>query len=251
MKIFAFWDNSDQALIRDFHDHWKSSFPNFKIYTDEEVLSLLNNYFPKFVKYYKYINIPAAKSDIARLLILYDRGGVYIDCHCGYRRHEDVKEIMIKAAASNICLVDNGNRRIFRPPETIMISNSIIFSKPKKKIVYLLLIMALRNIRTQWNRQKSGEQLNYNIWKLTGPALYNSIIFGKLDHIFDNPDFRHMPNLKNWQFSETDLKDKYSGEISIIREEDLPIFRGFFSGYRAPGQHWSERQKIEPLFSEI
>jgi len=235
MQIFAFWDRKDRAPIEDFHDHWKSIFTNFKIYTDEEVVEMLYNRFPRYVKYYKNINIPAAKSDIARLVILYEKGGLYIDCHCGCKNYEGLVSLLGELSVCSVSLVDNAMRGSNRPPGSLRIINSVIFSKANQRFILLALIRALRNIRSQWNKQKCGDSFGYNIWSLTGPLLYHMLICD---------DFR----LDSFSgFSYENIRNKFK-DIVIMEEASLPISRNCFHGYREPGQHWSERQKIEPLF---
>ena len=49
---------------------------------------MIGKYFPAYLEVYQRIRIPACKSDIARLVALYEWGGLYVDCHCGIRDAE-------------------------------------------------------------------------------------------------------------------------------------------------------------------
>ncbi|WP_455990977.1 glycosyltransferase [Methylorubrum extorquens] len=44
---------------------------------------ILENYLPQFVDKYRKTSIPACRSDLAKILGLYQYGGLYVDSHCG------------------------------------------------------------------------------------------------------------------------------------------------------------------------
>ncbi len=60
---------------------------------------IMERNFPDRMELYSQIRIPTAKSDIALLLLLYEFGGLYIDCHCGIRDADQIRRLLA-------CLVD-------------------------------------------------------------------------------------------------------------------------------------------------
>jgi mannosyltransferase OCH1-like enzyme len=81
--VFAYWDGDLPDALSDFKREWREAFSQFVIFGNNEVKLALNRIFPSFVEIYDSIRIPAAKADIARLILLYEFGGLYVDCHCG------------------------------------------------------------------------------------------------------------------------------------------------------------------------
>jgi mannosyltransferase OCH1-like enzyme len=60
--------------------YWRKFYPNFKVFTEQDVIPLR----PKnFVDLFQLIRFPAAKSDIARIFLLLEYGGLYVDAHVG------------------------------------------------------------------------------------------------------------------------------------------------------------------------
>jgi hypothetical protein len=82
--VFSFWTENDIAVHNDLINHWRAEFPQFKIFGDAEFRLLMTRYFPDRIELYDNVCIPTAKSDIALLLLLYEFGGLYIDCHLAF-----------------------------------------------------------------------------------------------------------------------------------------------------------------------
>lgn len=82
-KIFFYWDGPNMSStyerniehVRILNSDW-----DVKVVDDNFCLPILEKNFPEYVSLYKKIVIPAAKSDIMRLALLYEYGGWYIDC---------------------------------------------------------------------------------------------------------------------------------------------------------------------------
>ena len=63
-------------------ESWKRHNPgaNVWIWTEKDVVSLIAREFPEFENVYLRLVTPIQKADLARLLILYEHGGTYVDC---------------------------------------------------------------------------------------------------------------------------------------------------------------------------
>src|SRR5262245_36599709 len=79
--IFAYWDTRDHTILTEMIAAWREHFSQFFLIGDHDVLPLIDRYFPIYTDLYEKIRLPAAKSDVARLLALYEFGGLYVDCH--------------------------------------------------------------------------------------------------------------------------------------------------------------------------
>ncbi|WP_458441581.1 glycosyltransferase [Methylorubrum extorquens] len=81
--MFTYWDQANTSPISDFENHWIKEGAQLRIIGDNEVAMILENYLPQFVDKYRKTSIPACRSDLAKILGLYQYGGLYVDSHCG------------------------------------------------------------------------------------------------------------------------------------------------------------------------
>jgi mannosyltransferase OCH1-like enzyme len=73
--IHTYWDKNKPEFVNFCIDSWKKHYPDFYInFMDKEIV--INTY-PEFETYDKYT--PQAFSDILRLKLLYDHGGIWLD----------------------------------------------------------------------------------------------------------------------------------------------------------------------------
>ena len=129
-RVFAYWDGEDRTAIAEFMDHWSGHFPGFHVYGNDEVASLLRRHFPEHADIFSAIQIPAAKADIARLVVLYEFGGLYVDCHSGIR-DADAMQRLIGMLADFECVFFDINMKFYpRPPEEHALHNGILLSRP-------------------------------------------------------------------------------------------------------------------------
>jgi hypothetical protein len=90
--------------------------------------------------------------------------------------------------------------------------------------------MILRRAFVNLIRHREQERRNrvpYNIWAMCGAGVFNDVVL--------QPDKR-------------EIRPDFKGRIIIAREEIVPIVRNRNRTYGGAGQHWSDRQKVEPLF---
>jgi Glycosyltransferase sugar-binding region containing DXD motif len=227
--VFAYWSDNDHSILAELTTEWRAEFPQFQIFRDDDVIQLIERYFPSHVELYKALRIPAAKADIARLLLLYELGGLYIDCHCGIRDADEVRRLISSLEQIELIFIDRTLSRKPRPPEEHFLTNSIIFSRARSDLIFMICRQAFANL--VWHREqerKKGKVL-YQINYLSGPGLITAMALQPGSY---NRDVR-------WDFQ---------GRIMIIPEEVAPIVRSRNRTYGGAGQHWSERQKVEPLF---
>jgi hypothetical protein len=223
-KVFMYWngdvnDNQSRHL-------WEYLFgENFKLIGDAEIVNLLNSIDPGLVDIYTKINIPACKSDVARLVWSFFNGGLYVDAHCGVGSIESLK-LLATHIESTECIFF-----AFRSDGVTRVFNSVFYSREGGKIVGFIMKTAFQNLVEQYEKEVNGGFHKYNIFTITGPYLFSK--FAK-------------ENLIDFSGSECDLPFIYFLDESDLL--NLPVARYQFYGYRKAGNHWSERQKSECLF---
>jgi hypothetical protein len=228
-SVFAYWDGSDRSSIREFVDVWTSCFPAFRVYGNDDVTRLINKYVPNYSGVFEAIRIPAAKADIARLMLLYEHGGLYVDCHCGIRDEEAISRLLASLGDYEGIFVDRQLAQEPRPPEEHFLINAIMLSRPKSKLIVMLAQQALANLLCHREFERLSGHVPYHIGSLTGPGLITSMVLE--------------PCTKN-----REIRSDYRDRILIVREESAPIERNRHRTYGGHGQHWSERQRSELLF---
>jgi mannosyltransferase OCH1-like enzyme len=227
--IFSYWDRADVSPINEFILEWRAHFPNFRIFGDAEVESMIVQYFPEYQEMFRSIRIPTCKSDLALLLVLYEFGGLYVDCHCGVRDPEKIKDLSEKLAQYELILYDKDNSSRPEARGKLFPLNSVLFARPNSKIILDCATQAFRNCAAEWEAEKKNDFVEYDIWFLSGPRILHERLL--------NP-------------SRTELQADCAGKVLFIPEGDssAPIGRYMHCSYRVPGMHWSERQQREPLF---
>jgi SAM-dependent methyltransferase len=211
---------------------WAKEFSDFKVYDDSTVIPLLGRWGDDVPDLFRRIRMPSCKSDIARLALLSEFGGVYIDAHTGIGNKETLYRLMGIFPKFEVLLFDLVPKH--QQDGDVWIPNGAIYSRPRSPIIELLINTAIENIKEHHAKELStSEYAPYNIAVLTGAW----IIVSKLFYLVSRP-FR--------------IKDEFVDRIKIwsLREDASdPIKFYKYYGYRVPSVHWSERQKHEPLFA--
>jgi SAM-dependent methyltransferase len=213
-------------------NEWRAEFPQFQIFGDAEVRPLIERYFPERLELYDKICIPTAKSDIALILLLYELGGLYIDCHCGIRDAGGIRALFSWLTKYDAIFVDRRLSQETRPFDEHLVINSMIFCRPHLDLIFRMCHQALSNFARQHEMERRDGFVPYDIWALSGPRLVTAMLLEPASFNYD-------------------LRRDNEGRIKIIREEIAPIVRDRFRAYAKPGQHWSERQKAELLFGRV
>jgi hypothetical protein len=234
--VFAFWDDDDHLRIRAFVDDWKAAFPTFRVFGNQDVYPLLDKYSPRHVDLFKSLRLPSAKSDIARLLLLYELGGLYIDCHFGLRSRAGVDDIFRKLKDGlDIVVVDRDRSIAPRPIDEYYFINGVIFARSGCPLLLMCAFQALANLECQRSFERLWGHTYYHVAMLSGPGVLTSMV---LDSRYVTRSLR------------TKIRPDYVDKLAVIPEETIPMARNVHSSYRLDGQHWSERQLKEKLFEE-
>jgi len=226
---FSYWSEDDQSIHVEFMSEWRAAFPRFRIYGEAEVVPLLMRHFPEHFDVYQDIRIPTAKSDIALLLLLFEYGGLYIDCHCGIRNADEIRLLLDLLNSFDGIFVDRAMAQEPRNPDEHLVINSMMFCRPQTLLIYDMCRQALLNLSRQRVLERRNGFTSYCIWSLTGPGLVTASLFEPAS-------------------ANRDVRKALRGRINIIREEVAPISRNRHRAYSELEPHWSVRQQTELLF---
>lgn len=230
LPLFVYWDRDDVSPLAQVAAEWRRDFPQFRIFGDRDVIPLIERHFPVCVELYKSIRIPAARSDIARLLLLYEFGGFYLDCHFGLRDAAEINRLYASLAQREAIFFDR-DRRLpnAHSADTYLLINGIIFSRPRSELIFQLCRQAFDNLAEHRRRERESGFVPYDLCSLTGAALFTEVVL--------------QPGS-----GRQDIRPELVGRIEIVAEEIAPAVRDRHRTYGGQGQHWSERQEEEPLF---
>jgi hypothetical protein len=146
-NVFAFWDDDDHSRIAEFVTEWKAAFPTFRVFGNNDIYPLLDKYSPRHVDVFKSLRLPSARSDVARLLLLYELGGLYIDCHFGLRSRPGIDDIFQKLQAGlEMVVVDRDRNIAARPIDEYYFINGVIFARPSCPLLLMCALQALANL---------------------------------------------------------------------------------------------------------
>jgi hypothetical protein len=230
--IFTYWtgNNDDMTSL----STWRQRFPDFHVFSDKDVISILSIYFPEYVEIYNRIRIPACRSDLARLALLYEHGGLYVDAHAGPSSGDRLAGIFSLLADYDLIIFDQPWKR--QDNNDIYIINGVLGARRGCDILLLLLKSGFENISDHWTKEvSSNDHVPYNIYSMTGAWDISVCLFDRSQRPMGlRPEFEDRVHLYM-------LKQN-------VEQDGIHLYK--FYQYRKPGDHWSERQKTQALFDK-
>lgn len=161
--LFMYWTSSELEAPPA-AAAWQALFQDFKVFTDKDVLPLLPM---GFLPIYEKIRLPAAKSDIARLLLLRRYGGFYIDAHIGPTSPVYLLETIEKLSEYNLILFGKGWAMEKETDFDLM--NGIIAARKGASELDVVINLLIRNIIEQKAKEdQTSEYVPYSLFGLTG-----------------------------------------------------------------------------------
>lgn len=232
--IFTFWVDPGSvgvSKIDSAASEWRSFCPEFQVYSDDLIVNLIRAHDLDRHNLYCRIRIPSCRSDIARLVLLYALGGMYVDVHTGVGNKTQLLRTIRMLATHELVLFDKRFDHV--PPQPFSIINGAICARRLSPILKTLIVSAFENLKSQYDLEAINRSYHsYNIAVLTGGwHLYASVF-----DISNNP-VHIKPDLRN--------------KISIAKTSkdiDCGVIFHKYRGYQSWQNHWSERQKREFLF---
>lgn len=137
------------------------------IYADDVYLNdfIVSKYSKDILKIYNLNRIPASRSDLARLLLLFEYGGFYIDVSMEVRKP---LKLTLDSETEVLLVRRDDAKRYSNDPKKAHVINGIIGAKPKSKYIEQCIDLALMHL-------KNG-LYNKNVWRATGPFVLNEVL---------------------------------------------------------------------------
>lgn len=132
----------------------------YMFWDKNSIEKLINENYPQFWDLYNYFDIMVQKIDLAKYIILYHFGGVYVDMDM-----ECVRNIAKLIKSSDELIIS----RIPKP--YWLYNNGILFSNPKNKFWIKFIDEIEKNKVKRWYHIK-----DYYIGNTTGPLLFTNFI---------------------------------------------------------------------------
>lgn len=237
MEVFCYWTTDtgahEYAMPEATESAWRSQVTNFEVFNNEAVCEALDPWGAEAVEIFRGIRIPACRSDLARLALLYRNGGIYVDAHCAPGQVEALNKLMRLAAQHELVVFDESfDDGIYR---NTCIINGVIAGRAGSEVLRELIGVALANLgrQRQLEADAGGKMVPYSIYKLTGPWMI----------------WHHLYQRK---VRGAALKPEFAGRVFIWpcgrAEKARPVLTDQFGAHRTQASHWSVREKSEKLF---
>ncbi|WP_080515559.1 glycosyltransferase [Methylorubrum extorquens] len=226
--IFMYWENSE-IVEPPSASSWKSFYPNFRVFREEDVVPILPE---TFVDVFLSIKLPAAKSDMARIFLLREHGGLYVDAHVGPTRSSYLLMTLARLAGCNLMLFSRDWLMDERSNYFDLI-NGVIAARQGAPELSMIIDKMMTNVIEHWHKEmETSDYVQYDLFSLTGTWLL-------AERFLEVPALR--PNVR--------LEFRPKVVVNIIKDGASSGFELYkFHSYRGPGNHWSERQLYERLF---
>lgn len=226
MPAFTYWDSDDFSPLSSVMEHWRAEIGEFFIVGDQEVIKALKKIDYSAVSIYQKIRIPAARSDLARLVMLYRNGGLYVDSHCGINDRRGVSEVLRQAYTERLILVDQSRAAKPRPLENILPINAMIAGGKGSALLLRTINRVIENLHFQHREEAVNGFVPYDLLQLTGPK-----------------------NIRDTLLSDASLSSvNYPNAFTLLSEDDFAVQRYRYKISNGRSAHWSERQRTELLF---
>lgn len=207
---------------------WRKLYANFRIFSDEDVRPLLP---VEVAPIYDRIRLPSAKSDLARLLLLREYGGLYVDAHIGPTAPEHLLETLLPLTSYNMILFGKG--WAMKTETDFDLMNGIIAARRQTPELDVVIDLMKCNLMEQWIKEcGTTEHVPYGLFELTGTY---TLVRSFFDQVKPRPRIKE--RFRDTVMVHYMLDNQRSGfEIAAYYD------------YRKPGNHWSEREKNERFF---
>lgn len=186
--------------LKDMNSGWKHI-----LYDDKEIDDFIKTKYPQVYADYMKINpkYGPAKADFFRYLIIYEYGGVYLDCKSGVSQPLD--NILYSSDTFVFQCTDGCSHDAIKYFNGQEINQWVIIAEPKSPFLKAVIEQMIDNIRDPNMKSRKGK---YGVLEITGPIMYTNTIAPLLDKYHHR---QITPNSMTTPFIYSTMDVKYSG----------------------------------------
>jgi mannosyltransferase OCH1-like enzyme len=243
-NIFFFWDKDTPKVyvdhVADMQKRWSTY--NVHLITDVFMSEYYREHDSSFEPIYNRISLGTCKSDLVRLLLMYQYGGLWLDIMNYPTDSFTDMDVLFSQLEKKTTYV---GASIKRNSGVNGIGFQMILSKPKSDLMHELYNLCKKNLCEQYTIEcVNNERKTYNLITLTGPILFHDIVVQKTFSSWDKYLTLEENSIKNKQYF-----DKWDCEL-IDRDKYFWCWRVGFDNHHGINmdKHWSKRQLIQNLF---
>lgn len=186
--IIQFWHDKNTLpdVYKEAMAKNKASNPDFTvIYADDLLVCdlLRSKFYPCLLALYQANKIPASRSDIARLALLYEYGGFYLDTAMELNGSLNA---LIDPQTEIILLQRTDMPKYQECPEKAHVANGIIGAAPKSEFINWCLFKIMKNLLTGYH--------NNDVLTATGPVVLNKALEKFDDIVINKLSFKELKN---------------------------------------------------------
>ena len=238
--VRIYW-NGAAADIQEGIENWRENGFKVQVFDEPEIAEIIaKNYDLEYAQLFLNIRIPTCQSFIARFIILEEFGGIYSEAHTAIGSKESLAKFVTLMGSSRkkskYDLIVFEKKTELNGQEKNQLTTSFMLGR-QRSLIYMDLQSEFRKaLRAHYELEKvSKTHVGYNIYALAGA-------------------WRVFVSLFDVNLAEpAKLKSKYREKVGVFdanRESEFSPFKSYkYYKYRQEGHHWSERQKLEPLFN--
>ena len=231
--LHFYWDG-ESSEIAETVDAWEHFGLKPTVWGPAAITELMRNRWGSAAEsLFDRIRIPSCRSDIARTVLLHAVGGLYADVHIGPPQAQQPLSQFIALLNDHELVVP----RITKANGARALAFGFLLAREASTALDTLIQHQLQQLADHSARESATPgHVPYNIHQLVAASRVATVFLQSTSSVQDyvpKPEFADRVRLP---------------DIEITGASRVCSLYRFYS-YRQPGDHWSERQKSEPLFS--
>lgn len=184
-------DNSSKYWLH-LSKKWEIEYPhwNHKVYRDKEVEQIVKDYSDLAWEMYDSCPIYSFKADLARLIILYSVGGLYIDIDSRPNLDLDTYVVHSDKMRWGFYLTINE----WEDPWTIVTNNHLAAAETNSEFIKSMIDDVLNkfvDLKSSTKKRDAGEKAGFEFAELVSTGAWGKMIHRKLDSLYDGDYLKH------------------------------------------------------------
>ena len=244
-NVFFYWDKDTPEAILNNVAHFRNSLDNFEVVLlTDSTLHQFSEVFPDVVELIPQISIPAMRSDLVRLMALYQYGGMWLDSNTTLKDPARFEGLFDVYSSFHFVITVMENSRFD-------LKTSALMAQSGSTLAWESVEKTMENLHRHFElEKKTSDYVPYNMFMFTAPVIWTEMI----GYTFDD-EFRNQVDLTFQQNPKTltlDLPKFEEYQVALMKVNEIIQFYGCNMDHHHGENfhnHWSETQKRQRLFS--